>query len=158
MHEFDDAVLQCFLKNQGQLFPEGDVVSNLEEAVQLREADMKLPKKFVEQVADQWNRKNVKTAEQAFNTIANEQKKVEQAKQGNPKKSGRRGSGYVEQKPKWFNEDNTAKPSTEADFDIEEKHKEIMKKLVKEVMENTYKLEVPLEVEISMGNNWYEAK
>ena len=93
------------------------------------ETDMKLPKKFVEQVADQWNRKNVKTAEQAFNTIANEQKKVEQAKQGNPKKSGRRGSGYVEQKPKWFNEDNSAKPSTEADFDIEEKHKEIMKKL-----------------------------
>ena len=32
MHEFDDAVLQCFLKNQGQLFPEGDVVTNLEEA------------------------------------------------------------------------------------------------------------------------------
>ncbi len=32
MHEFDDAVLQCFLKKQGQLFPEGDVVSNLEEA------------------------------------------------------------------------------------------------------------------------------
>lgn len=32
MHEFDDAVLQCFLKNQSQLFPEGDVVSSLEEA------------------------------------------------------------------------------------------------------------------------------
>lgn len=32
MHEFDDAVLKCFLENQGQLFPEGDVVSNLEEA------------------------------------------------------------------------------------------------------------------------------
>lgn len=32
MHEFDDAVLQCFLDKQGQLFPEGDVVSNLEEA------------------------------------------------------------------------------------------------------------------------------
>ncbi|MDE7331492.1 MAG: glyoxalase [Lachnospiraceae bacterium] len=31
MHEFDDAVLQCFLDNQGQLFPE-DVASNLEEA------------------------------------------------------------------------------------------------------------------------------
>lgn len=28
---FDDAVLRCFLKKQGQLFPE-DVVSNLEEA------------------------------------------------------------------------------------------------------------------------------
>ena len=32
MHEFDDAVLQCFLKTQSQLFPEGDVVSSLEEA------------------------------------------------------------------------------------------------------------------------------
>lgn len=32
MHEFDDAVLQCFLDNQSQLFPEDDVVSNLEEA------------------------------------------------------------------------------------------------------------------------------
>ena len=32
MHEFDDAVLQCFLDNQSQLFPEEDVVSNLEEA------------------------------------------------------------------------------------------------------------------------------
>lgn len=32
MHEFDDAVLQCFLDNQNQLFPEEDVVSSLEEA------------------------------------------------------------------------------------------------------------------------------
>ncbi len=32
MHEFDDAVLQCFLDNQGQLFPEEDVASSLEEA------------------------------------------------------------------------------------------------------------------------------
>lgn len=32
MHEFDDAVLQCFLDRQKQLFPEGDVVSTLEEA------------------------------------------------------------------------------------------------------------------------------
>lgn len=32
MHEFDDAVLQCFLDNQSQLFPEDDVASNLEEA------------------------------------------------------------------------------------------------------------------------------
>ncbi len=32
MHEFDDAVLQCFLDNQSQLFPEEDVVSSLEEA------------------------------------------------------------------------------------------------------------------------------
>jgi len=32
MHEFDDVVLQCFLDNQGQLFPEEDVASNLEDA------------------------------------------------------------------------------------------------------------------------------
>lgn len=32
MHEFDDAVLQCFLDNQSRLFPEGDVVSTLEGA------------------------------------------------------------------------------------------------------------------------------
>ena len=32
MHEYDDAVLQCFLDNQSQLFPEEDVVSTLEEA------------------------------------------------------------------------------------------------------------------------------
>ena len=31
MHEYDDAVLRCFLENQGQLFPE-DVAENMEEA------------------------------------------------------------------------------------------------------------------------------
>ena len=31
MAEYDDAVLRCFLENQGQLFPE-DVADNLEEA------------------------------------------------------------------------------------------------------------------------------
>ena len=33
-----------------------------------------------------------------------------------------------------------------------------VKKLVKEVMENTYELKVPLKVEIETGLNWYEAK
>ncbi len=32
MPEYDDAVLECFLKNQGQLFPEEDVCETLEEA------------------------------------------------------------------------------------------------------------------------------
>lgn len=31
MHEYDDAVLECFLRNQNQLFPEA-VAGNLEEA------------------------------------------------------------------------------------------------------------------------------
>ena len=33
-----------------------------------------------------------------------------------------------------------------------------VKSLVKEVMENTYKLKVPLKVELEVGDNWYEAK
>ena len=32
MHEYDDAVLKCFLDKQSQLFPEKDVASTLEEA------------------------------------------------------------------------------------------------------------------------------
>ena len=32
MHDYDDAVVMCFLKHQGQLFPEEDVASNLEDA------------------------------------------------------------------------------------------------------------------------------
>ena len=35
---------------------------------------------------------------------------------------------------------------------------EKVKKIVKEVMENTYKLQVPLKVEIDLGDNWYDAK
>ena len=35
---------------------------------------------------------------------------------------------------------------------------EEVKKLVREVMENTYELKVPLKVEIETGTNWYEAK
>ena len=31
MHEYDDAVLTCFLNNQSQLFPE-DVANSMEEA------------------------------------------------------------------------------------------------------------------------------
>lgn len=37
MQEYDEAVLQCFLEKQGQLFPEGDVVSSLEEAEEFLE-------------------------------------------------------------------------------------------------------------------------
>ncbi len=33
-----------------------------------------------------------------------------------------------------------------------------VKSLVKEIMENTFKLQVPLKVEIETGSNWYEAK
>ena len=35
---------------------------------------------------------------------------------------------------------------------------EIVKKIIKEEMENVYRLDVPLKVEIDTGINWYEAK
>ena len=43
-------------------------------------------------------------------------------------------------------------------LNVLENEVEAVKKLVKDIMENTYKLSVPLKVEIETGNNWYEAK
>ena len=43
-------------------------------------------------------------------------------------------------------------------FDVKNEEKDVIKKIVKDIMENTYKLNVPLEVEMSSGKNWYEAK
>ena len=37
-------------------------------------------------------------------------------------------------------------------------NKENLKELLKTSMENAMKLKVPLEVEVSEANNWYEAK
>ena len=43
-------------------------------------------------------------------------------------------------------------------FNVLTEEKEIIESLVKELMENTIKLNVPLEVDIEFGSNWYEAK
>lgn len=43
-------------------------------------------------------------------------------------------------------------------FNVLNDEKEIMERLVRDVMENTYKLNVPLVVDIEFGDNWYEAK
>ena len=43
-------------------------------------------------------------------------------------------------------------------FDAYDDELELVKKIVKEIMENTYKLNVPLKVDINVGDNWYEAK
>ena len=43
-------------------------------------------------------------------------------------------------------------------FDVPSNELEQIKKLIEEVMENTYKLSVPLKVDIEYGNNWYQAK
>ena len=52
MHEFDDAILQCFLNNQGQLFPEEDVASNLEEAEAFLEESLAVVVNSIEEVWD----------------------------------------------------------------------------------------------------------
>lgn len=59
MHEFDDAVLQCFLKNQGQLFPEGDVVSNLEEAENFLEECFAVVLNSVEEVWEYFDEEGI---------------------------------------------------------------------------------------------------
>ena len=51
MHEYDDAVLECFLENQLQLFPE-DVVSDLEEAESFLEECMAVVVNSVSEVLE----------------------------------------------------------------------------------------------------------
>jgi DNA polymerase-1 len=43
-------------------------------------------------------------------------------------------------------------------FNVYEDELEEVRSIVKNIMENTYKLSVPLKVEIEVGDNWYEAK
>lgn len=43
-------------------------------------------------------------------------------------------------------------------FEVPEHEIEQLEKLVEEVMENTVKLSVPLKVDSSYGNSWYNAK
>lgn len=43
-------------------------------------------------------------------------------------------------------------------FNVIKSELDEVKKIVKDIMENTFKLNVPLKVDIEIGNNWYEAK
>ena len=43
-------------------------------------------------------------------------------------------------------------------LDVLKDELEIVTKLVRETMENTFKLNVPLKVEFESGNDWYSAK
>ena len=51
MHEYDDAVLRCFIKNQRQLFPE-NVAENLDEAEAFLEECMAVVVDSVEEVLE----------------------------------------------------------------------------------------------------------
>ena len=43
-------------------------------------------------------------------------------------------------------------------FNVIEEELEEVKEIVRDIMENTYTMNVPLRVEIDYGKNWYEAK
>jgi len=43
-------------------------------------------------------------------------------------------------------------------FDVLKEEEEIVTNIVKQCMENVYKFNVPLKVEIEKGENWYQAK
>ena len=43
-------------------------------------------------------------------------------------------------------------------FNVYEDELDTVKKIVRDIMENTFKLSVPLKVDIEVGNDWYEAK
>ena len=43
-------------------------------------------------------------------------------------------------------------------FNVIKDEEELVEKIVTDIMENTYKLNVPLKVDINKGNDWYEAK
>lgn len=61
MNEFDDAVLQCFLEKQGQLFPEGQVVSTPEEAESFLEECLAVVVHSVEEVWDYFEEEGIDT-------------------------------------------------------------------------------------------------
>jgi len=52
MPEFDNAVLQCFLEKQGQLFPEGNVCEDLDEAKEFLEENFAVVLNSVKEVVE----------------------------------------------------------------------------------------------------------
>ena len=58
MCEYDDAVLACFIKNQGQLFPE-PVANNLEEAEAFLEECMAVIANSVSEVWEYFNEEGI---------------------------------------------------------------------------------------------------
>jgi len=42
-------------------------------------------------------------------------------------------------------------------FDVPKDELEMIQPIIKEEMENAYKMDVPLDVEIGIGDNWLEA-
>lgn len=106
--------------------------------------DMKLPRKYVEQIADHWMRKNLKTAKEAMDLARSERDKYNRwkAESESGNMSTRKNSSYVkkgrvEKVPEWFNERQKAGEETEVqtlvddDQSFELEKKRLLKKLGK---------------------------
>lgn len=118
------------------------VVNALLEYVMLT-TDMKLPKKYVETIADHWIRKNVKTAKEAIELARQEHDKYTAWKNNSQtssavpntagsSKSRRKQSGREEKVPDWFykRNDSAHKESEDtSDIDFEKERQKIMEKL-----------------------------
>lgn len=130
----DDLVLQYDF--------EFEVVNALIEYVMLT-TDMKLPRKYVETIADHWQRKGVKTAEEAMHLARTEHDKYRQWKEKDAAKSAstaqrkftpKQATGRVEKLPDWF-ETRNERPVPDAqlvekeDDDLAEARRRVLQKL-----------------------------
>ncbi|WP_274307693.1 replication initiation and membrane attachment family protein [Solibacillus daqui] len=116
------------------------VVNVLLEYVMLS-TDMKLPKAYVEKIADHWNRKQLKTAKEAMELARQERDKYSQWKQesAQPKQTqtkkptyNNRKSGRDEQVPDWFykrNEEPLQDKQPDGAIDFEKERLKILQKL-----------------------------
>lgn len=113
------------------------VVNVLLEYVMLS-TDMKLPRKYVEQIADHWNRKNLQTAKEAMELARMERDKYAQWKadstlkqtQPAPRKQYNKKNGARDEKvPEWFyKRDEQPEPVT-GEVDFEKERQKILQKL-----------------------------
>lgn len=116
------------------------VVNVLLEYVMLS-TDMKLPKAYVEKIADHWNRKQLKTAKEAMELARQERDKYSQWKQEStqPKQTqtkkpayNNRKGGRDEQVPDWFYKRNEEPPQDKQQdgaIDFEKERLKILQKL-----------------------------
>lgn len=102
--------------------------------------DMKLPRSYVEKIADHWNRKQLKTAKEAMDLARQERDKYTKWKQestvpkqpttSQKKPSYNRKNGRDEQIPDWFYKRNEQQqPEKESAVDFEQERLKILQKL-----------------------------
>ncbi|MFJ7184434.1 replication initiation and membrane attachment family protein [Lysinibacillus xylanilyticus] len=114
------------------------VVNALLEYVMLT-TDMKLPKKYVETIADHWVRKNIQTAKEAMELARQEHDKYTtwKNKPQTPRKSnqsarGRSGNQREEKVPEWFYKRNEQQEeNTSSTIDFEQERQKILEMLGK---------------------------